>query len=289
MHALTHLNKHILMHLFVDQLTNVDFSYLHPQRGLLGETWLASTQLEGSLDQQGMVCDFGVVKKTLRNWLDDEIDHRLAVPLHSPHLQLREDGDQLHLSWIFGQHTLSCSAPRQAIALVDAVEITPQSVSQWCKKQLQALLPDTLDSLGLDFEHEAIAGDFYHYSHGLKKHDGNCQRIAHGHRSQLRIWLNEQRAPELEAQWANTFADIYIGTREDVIAHTDGQIRFAYSTSQGAFELTMPEACCYLIDSDTTVELIACHLAEQLKQQHPTAMITVKAYEGMGKGAVVSR
>lgn len=277
------------MHLFVDQLTNVDFSYLHPQRGLLGETWLASTQLEGSLDAQGMVCDFGVVKKTLRNWLDDELDHRLAVPLRSPNLTLAEDGDQLHLSWTFADHSLRCSAPRQAIALVDAVEITPTSVSDWCKQQLRALLPDTLDSLSLELEHEVINGACYHYSHGLKKHGGNCQRIAHGHRSQIRVWRNDQPAPELEAQWANTFEDIYIGTREDIVSQADGQIRFAYRTSQGAFELSIPHACCYLIDTDTTVELIADHLADRLKQQHPSDTIRVKAYEGLGKGAVVVR
>lgn len=277
------------MHLFVDNLTNVDFSYLHPQRGLLGETWLASTQLEGSLDHQGMVCDFGVVKKTLRNWLDDEIDHRLAVPVNSPNLTLQEHGDQIQIIWTFGDKTLSCSSPRQAIALVDAEEITPESVSQWSRIQLQALLPETLDSLGLDFQHEAIAGDFYHYSHGLKKHNGNCQRIAHGHRSQIRIWRNDQPAPELEAQWAQRFKDIYIGTREDIVKHDSNRIQFAYTTSQGAFELDMPESSCYLIDTDTTVELIADHLADQLKQHHPDDKITVKAYEGMGKGAVVIR
>ncbi|MBU3069903.1 6-carboxytetrahydropterin synthase [Aestuariicella sp. G3-2] len=277
------------MHLFVDNLTNVDFSYLHPQRGLLGETWLASTQLEGSLDHQGMVCDFGVVKKTLRNWLDDEIDHRLVVPVNSPNLTFQERGDQIQLTWKFGDKSLTCSSPRQAIALVDAEEITPESVSQWSRTQLQALLPETLDSLGLDFQHEAIAGDFYHYSHGLKKHNGNCQRIAHGHRSQIRIWRNDQPAPDLEAQWAQRFEDIYIGTREDIIKQESHRILFAYTTSQGAFELDMPETSCYLIDTDTTVELIADHLADQLKQQHPNDKITVKAYEGMGKGAVVIR
>ncbi|MFT5117183.1 MAG: 6-pyruvoyl-tetrahydropterin synthase, partial [Kiritimatiellia bacterium] len=67
------------MHLFVDNLTNVDFSYLDPNRGLVGETWLANIVLEGSLDEQGMVCDFGIVKKTVRDWLDTYIDHCLVV------------------------------------------------------------------------------------------------------------------------------------------------------------------------------------------------------------------
>ena len=75
------------MLLFVDNLTNVDFSFLDPQRGLLGETYLANIKLLGELDEQGMVCDFGTVKKIVRHWLDTELDHRLAVPIHSPNIQ----------------------------------------------------------------------------------------------------------------------------------------------------------------------------------------------------------
>jgi 6-pyruvoyl-tetrahydropterin synthase len=79
------------MLLFVDNLTNVDFSFLDAQRGLLGETYLANIRLLGDLDEQGMVCDFGIVKKRVRHWLDTELDHRLAVPIHSPkpHLDRR--------------------------------------------------------------------------------------------------------------------------------------------------------------------------------------------------------
>jgi hypothetical protein len=58
------------MQLFVNNLTNIDFSYLCPDRGLVGETWLVNIVLKGPIDPQGMVCDFGKVKKTLRTWLD---------------------------------------------------------------------------------------------------------------------------------------------------------------------------------------------------------------------------
>lgn len=277
------------MLLFVDNLTNVDFSHLHPQRGLLGETWLASTEMSGALDQQGMVCDFGVVKKTLRNWLDDEIDHRLAIPCKSPQLQYSQSNGRINLSWSYSGKTLQCSAPEQAIALVDAEEITPESVSDWARQQLRSKLPDTLEQLALSFEPESINGDFYHYSHGLKKHDGNCQRIAHGHRSQINIWRDDEIAKDLEAHWSSLFKDIYIGTEEDIVQRSDDALRFAYTTSQGAFELCMPTDDCYLMDTDTTVELIASHIADKLKAQYPSHSFKVKAFEGMGKGAIVNR
>ena len=46
--------------LFVNKLTNIDFSYLDPKEGLVGESWLLDIQLAGSLNEEGMVLDFGL-------------------------------------------------------------------------------------------------------------------------------------------------------------------------------------------------------------------------------------
>lgn len=280
------------MLLFVDNLTNVDFSFLDPQRGLLGETWLANVKLHGELDEQGMVCDFGTVKKLLRHWLDTELDHRLAVPVRSPNITIIEQGEFLDIRWLFGDkgEFLHTRSPKDAIALVDAEILTNDTVAEWCISQLKKLFPESVAQLELSFTCEQIDGAFYHYSHGLKKHGGNCQRIAHGHRSRIDIWANGQKSPALEQQWAERWRDIYIGTREDITAETqiDGQnyYRFAYISAQGDFELTLPQSCCYLINTDTTVELIAHHIAQQARAENPTAAITVKAFEGINKGAM---
>lgn len=280
------------MLLFVDNLTNVDFSFLDPQRGLLGETYLANIRLHGDLDEQGMVCDFGTVKKHLRHWLDSELDHRLAVPVRSPQLQLTEQGDFIELRWQFGDkgEFLHTRSPRDAIALVDAEVLTPESIASWCITQLKSLFPNSIDQLELDFTQEDIAGASYHYSHGLKKHLGNCQRIAHGHRSRIDIWQNGAKAPALEQAWAERWCDIYIGTREDIKAElvVNGQdyYEFAYVAQQGEFTLTLPKRCCYLIDTDSTVELIAQHFAQATKAQYPDTLIRVKAFEGINKGAI---
>lgn len=280
------------MLLFVDNLTNVDFSFLDPQRGLLGETWLANVRLIGDLDEQGMVCDFGTVKKLLRHWLDTELDHRLAVPARSPLLSLEEDGDFIELRFRFGDQGefIHSRSPRDAIALVDAEVLTRESIANWCISQLKQLFPDSVANLELDFSLEAIDGAYYHYSHGLKKHGGNCQRIAHGHRSRIDIWVDGDKSPLLEQQWAEQWRDIYVGTREDIRAQPDvdgkAYYRFAYTSAQGPFELTLPQRCCYLMDTDSTVEFIAQHFAVQTKQQIPHSKIRVKAFEGINKGAI---
>ena len=286
-----YFDPYIQMHLFVDNLTNVDFSYLHPTRGLLGETWLANVGLDGALDATGMVCDFGVVKQILRDWLDIELDHRLLVPLRSPHLNYTIDGDRINLSYqVAGLGTITTTSPLSAVALVDVEEITPIATAAWSVAQLQRLFPDTVDRLTLNFSEEPISGPFYHYSHGLKKHDGNCQRIAHGHRSRIDIWRNGDPAPELEQSWADLWRDIYIGTQEDLVGEAQHAgidcYQFAYQAQQGSFELSLPKACCYLIDSDSTVENIATHIAQALKAQANDSLIRVKAFEGIGKGAI---
>ncbi|WP_226667040.1 6-carboxytetrahydropterin synthase [Microbulbifer aggregans] len=277
------------MHLFVDSLTNVDFSYLDHRRGIVGETWLANAALDGALDHQGMVVDFGIVKKTLRNWLDTELDHRLLVPTRSPYLSLSRTGETVDITWqLDSADAVTVSGPEQAFALVEVEQIDPESVAQWCVQQLAGVFPTSVDKLNLSFSTEEIATPYYHYSHGLKKHDGNCQRIAHGHRSQIRIDVNGQRSTALEAEWASRWADIYLGTREDMKQEQGAQLHFAYRARQGDFTLSIPSNRCEILECDTTVEQLAQYIAVTLAENNPGAEITVRAYEGIGKGAVAT-
>lgn len=275
------------MLLFVDNLINVDFSYLDAERGLVGETWLASVELEGSLDDQGMVCDFGIVKKTIREWLDTQIDHRLLVPTESTALKTNKSAQQTqHLVWESAQGELELHSPAQALTLIPIENINTSEVANWCVSQLMPLFPGSVIKLKLRFLTENIDGPFYHYSHGLKKHAGNCQRIAHGHRSKIEIWINDKPAIEEAMLWAQTWRDIYVGSEEDIDQRDTTHIGFAYKARQGEFYLRLPQNTVYLIPTDSTVELIAAHIAQQLKNKYPQSNIRVKAYEGLAKGAI---
>jgi hypothetical protein len=44
-----------------------------------------------------------------------------------------------------------------------------------------------------------------------------------------------------------------------------------------------------MMDTDTTVELIAAHMASRIKTEYPEDSVRVKAYEGVGKGAIAVR
>ena len=172
---------------------------------------------------------------------------------------------------------------RWRVASIDA-----GSVARWCVEQLAGVFPTSVDQLTLSFTSEEIPTAFYHYSHGLKKHDGNCQRIAHGHRSRIRIDLDGERNTELEQRWSERWADIYLGTREDLEREDSGQLHFAYDALQGAFALSIPQSRCEVLECDTTVEQLAQYIAETLAADQPGHTVTVRAYEGIGKGAVAS-
>ncbi len=278
------------MKLFVDNLTHVDFSYLHPQRGLMGESWEVQLVLEGKLDEQGMICDFGVVKKRIKTWLDTHVDHMLVVATGMSRLSWQQSAGETQVDWTYptGERFV-CKAPDQAIALIPVMEIQQQAVAKWCETQLLALFPEQVESLELRFVAEAIEGAFYHYSHGLQQHRGNCQRIAHGHRSRMQVRVDQKRRQDLELYWSQQFEDIYLGTQAHLLSSEDNHALFVYEAPQGRFELLLPMRCCYMMETETTVEQIADHLAQAIKSEYPDSTIEVRAYEGVGKGAIATK
>ncbi len=279
--------------LFVDNLTVIDFSYLHPERGLLGESWLLDVMLGGTLDSQGMVLDFSEVKRQVKQLVDEEFDHKLLIPLRYDGADVDRDDAYcaVHYRCRTGRNIYH-RGPASASSVLDTDEITPESVAAAIERRLQPGLPKNVFQIKIKLHAEQCDGCFYHVSHGLKHHAGNCQRIAHGHRSRIDIFEDGSRAPKAEAAWAARWRDIYIGTQADLLEERqrngEAYYRFGYCSGQGEFELELPKACCYLIESDSTAENLAQHIAERLKSEKPLARFEVRAYEGVGKGAIAT-
>ncbi len=272
--------------LFVDQLTVIDCAYLDVARGLVGESWIVDVELDGALDEQSMVLDFGEVKRLLKRGIDSHSDHRLLVPAAAAETQCTEQDGDLHLLFRSDIGLIEHRSPRVAVNLIDTAEIDARSVANDLVPHLRALLPGSVADLRLRLRPERIDGAFYHYTHGLKKHRGACQRIAHGHRSRIEVWVDGARDAELEMHSARRWLDIYLGTRTDVVSHSGGRVRFAYTAQEGHYQLALPETHVDLLDDDTTIECIAAHLARQLADLRPGADLRVRAYEGVMKGAV---
>lgn len=275
--------------LFVNNLTVIDFSFACAQRGIVGASWIVDIQLEGDLNEQGMVFDFGHVKKTIKQFIDDSYDHKLWVSKTLPAFEHSLDKDYLQLSWQNQQQEgFKHASPASAVCLIDQDEISPAVFEPIIAAAIKAILPSNVTGVELSLREELIEGADYCYTHGLQKHDGNCQRIAHGHRSRIAIWENEQRSPELEAHWAQLWHDIYLVSSHHIVSKNSETTHIRYLAEQGMFELSLPTRHVYEFDIVSTVENIASYLAVKTKQLRPEQAITVQAFEGVEKGAFAS-
>jgi 6-pyruvoyl-tetrahydropterin synthase len=277
--------------LFVDNLTVLDFSYLHAKRGMVGESWIVDLELSGDLDDHNMVFDFSHVKRIVKETIDQALDHRLLVPADSEQGEVEYQGEEVRLEWHYEGGVIRLAAPEQSVFLLPSVDVSKGAVTRHLISLVHQILPPNVHEVLIRLREENVGTcPYYHYSHGLRHHEGNCQRIAHGHRSRIEIRENGRRSRYWEKLWADRWEDIYLGSREDLegtyfideVPHH----RFRYESSQGRFELVIPEDHCYLLDTDTTVELLAQHLAGVMARETNQSCFRVRAFEGIGKGAV---
>lgn len=289
------------MQLFVNDLTVMDFSYLCPKRGMVGESWIVDVILDGDLNDESMVQDFGKVKKDLKRLIDDYVDHKLLVPAEHPGADVVHlDDEQVEVRFTQDdQKIIQLHCPAEAYAFVYDEAITMASVGSYLREVIATHLPDNVANLDLQLRAEQILTPFYHYTHGLKKHDGNCQRIAHGHRSKIGIFIDGAACLESQQYWAQRWQDIYIITQEDIIDIADrrsaGEVPqpqdyycCAYESSQGYFELIIPRTGCEIVRTDSTVECLAQFIFDEQKKRSGEGKLKVMAYEGVGKGAMVA-
>lgn len=288
------------MQLFVNDLTVMDFSYLCPERGMVGESWIVDVILNGDLNEESMVLDFGKVKKELKFLIDEYVDHKLLVPAEHRFSKITRDelSDQVSVDFLRENgRSIHLVCPAEAYAFVYSDRVTIPSVGQYLKDVIATHLPSNVQGIELILRPEVIDTPFYHYTHGLKKHDGNCQRIAHGHRSKVTVYENDQSSAAWQQYWADRWKDIYIGSEEDLVTakQTDFDAQlvddnthyfFSYESSQGHFALAIPIAESELVTTDSTVECLAQYMADELKKQRGDAQFKVLAYEGVGKGAI---
>ena len=277
--------------IFVNQLTNLDFTYFDEKEGLLGQTLIVDVELFGELNDEGMVFDFAHVKKALKTASNALLDHKLIFPAKLSGAKICEKEAILTIEATYGRdYYFYHKSPKRAVALIDAPAITIEGLHHALLEHLKGILPQNVTNIKLHLREEIIAGASFRYGHGLKKHFGDCQRIAHGHRSKLFVFdEHNARQPELEQAWCKRWQGIYIVSREDIASKVsrDGQdyLHMAYSANEGGFELVLPTKHCEIVATDTTIELITRYISETMRKMH-NKTLSVQAFEGLNKGSV---
>src|SRR5581483_9319056 len=115
--------------LFVQQLTVIDCAFLDAARGLVGESWIVDLELEGDLDDQSMVLDFGEVKKRLKKAIDGAADHKLVVPMNSQALQLNRAGGRIELFFSAKTGPIEHQSPSAALCQLESADVDADALA----------------------------------------------------------------------------------------------------------------------------------------------------------------
>ncbi|MEM6733271.1 MAG: 6-carboxytetrahydropterin synthase, partial [Myxococcota bacterium] len=273
----------------------LDFARVGPS-GFEGESYHVDAEVHGRLDARGFLMDFGPVKKLLKRCVDDVLDHRFAVPRSDPRVRVETVGERIRVS--VGE-ALDYLAPPDAFAFFDADRVGPSEIAWMLRHAVLERTPSNVADVvfSLASEADVAVRPSYRYTHGLKRHEGNCQRLIHGHRNIIEVFVDGAPHREGEEKLAHLFDDVHFVHVEDVheniaagVRGSDGEpVEVTYASSQGRFEGKLPRARVLGLDCEPTVENIASfahrYLVEELNVEEER--LEVIAYEGIHKGARV--
>lgn len=291
--------------LFYENITVLDYAYLDDHLGVVGDSLKVHVEMVGQTDDEGILYDFSLAKNKVKEIIDRDCDHRLVAPGTA----VQYDGDRCYIKYSYGlnDETLEYWAPRQAICCIPSAHVSKENIKTYLEEIILQEMPENVLSVRLEMEreHQEDHTSYFHYTHGLKDHYGNCQRLLHGHRNTIKIVINGERNSSMEeifsreffshnihfAYWENVFNKdeiikaIGIETPEGRYENTP-DVHLRYEGNQGVFEGRIPGRLIYFLQMESTVENLSIHFATKVKSElSPTDSVTVYAFEGIGKGA----
>ncbi len=291
--------------LFVRDVGKIDCAMFDPSFGIIGQSWYVDVWLTGSLDDNGFVFDFSPLKALIRHTLATTLDHALIIPVGSQCVQYTEldqgerwtlkskaRGDLAESRWDY-------ISAKGSVFPIHTIALKTANIEQEFARIIRHRLPPSVHQLVVKLREEAIAPTeaSYRYTHGITGHNGLCQRLFHGHRSRIEIFIGDERRPDLEHYVVReVFAtNVHIATLNQIKSghgdvgtrgKTSEPITLAYTGSLGTFEATLPANRVFFVEGETSVEALAREVALLIKREEQTnEKIRVVCYEGIDKGA----
>jgi len=279
--------------LFLNDFTVLDCAIADRALGICGASFYVSAELFGSLDSKDFLFDFSTAKKALKALVDESCDHKLLIPAGLT--AARAGGIQ------WGQWDYVC--PPSALELFEDETITPAAIEAHLARLAPARMPANVSGVKFTLRTpERFLGEAnFRYTHGLRYHDGNCQRLFHGHRNPVEVWVGGARAPAWEARLASEWSDAHfvavptllnqneldlpLGRRR--ATHT-GYAEVSYESSQGKFWGRLPASRVILTSAEPSIETMSALALDVLRDAGLRGHVKVVAYEGLNKGAASS-
>jgi 6-pyruvoyl-tetrahydropterin synthase len=269
-----------------------------PQANLgspIGKSWRVDCLLTGSVDENGILFDFGQAKKHVKRIIDDCFDHRFFCPG-----SLVTSGD----TYVeFKAKNFYLKAPSSSFVFFndevffEIAENKTEGLEKHIEQYILKHSPENIKEVKITLQCETFDAEFpeCEYIHSLKFHQGNCQRF-HGHSNGVKVEKNGKADSFLAKRAQAVLSGKYLVAKnynctfsentalsrnpsysEDTFAHIN------YQGSQGTYELYIPKERVVFIDQESTIENIAEFLHKELKL---TLNEKVYAFEGIGKGCV---
>ena len=292
--------------LFIKDVDRLDCATFDPSVGITGKSWYVDVQVTGALDDNGFVYDFSLLKKLVKKILKETVDHALLLPIKSSAVEFEKINDmekwtlntKAKMSGSKVNWTYEC--PKGAVYPIRSLRVTREIIEQECTKLVRHRLPGTIQKVEVKLRKEL--GDsnssFFRYTHGISGHEGLCQRLFHGHRSLVEVFVADEKRTDLERYVAHDLfgSIVHIASVDQVESgvfepgmkyNKDEAVSLSYTGSFGSYSAKIPLNRVFFIKGFTSIEAItnevALHLKEKFKIQGP---VEVRCYEGIDKGAI---
>lgn len=292
--------------IFLNDITKVDCALFDPSKGVFGQTWRVDVTVTGPLGPNGFVFDFAQLKKMVRQVLKSSLDHALVIPINSQSVVFK--GMDRGESWQMRSRPTKAGSdfewayrsPSGAVFPSRSVALNRQVLEQEVARSLRHRLPPQVLQLGVVLREEEVdpTEANFRYTHGIAGHEGMCQRLLHGHRCRIQVYVGEERRPDFEHYIARDVlgGNVHIATPSQfkvgmIEPGTRGKTRepitLGYDGSQGSFEATLPAERVFCVERETSVECISQELARLVRREENTSeKVRVVCYEGIDKGAI---
>ncbi len=268
--------------IFYQGVTNLDYSLVEGGE-IRGNSLMVDVKIYGRKGGEGIVYDFSVVKKKIKEIIDRECDHRLIISDQEKSFSLKNG------IGLFDNGEIIYSAPADAFCILKKGALI-EDIKKYLEEKIKSELPENITLIELDLYKftEMEDGAIFFYTHGLKNHQGNCQRLLHGHRSTIKIWVDGIRATDVEQKVVQKWnISTHFIFRENIKSSDDLNVDISYKASQGEFNLTIPRSSVYILDCETTAENLNLEFLKLALEFVPKyKKIKVMATEGIMKGAI---
>lgn len=294
--------------LFYKNVTVLDYAYLDDHKGVVGDALKVNVEFIGKTDKEGVVYDFSYAKKKVKDIIDRDCDHRLVIP--SGLMKVKDNLASFTFAYGLNEESVEYRCPRVGLCEIPSRHVSVATIQTYLEDIILKEMPETVDAVKITLESEVLPEGkaTFHYTHGLKEHYGNCQRLFHGHKNTVDVFVNNINEPELEhylatnlfkgnihfCKWENVVnkTEVIEIVGEDNIFGLHGNIPFveiSYTSEQGTFYGKLPGKSVFFMEQESTVENLSMLFAKLVKEHVDSEdSVRVHAYEGIAKGAITT-